>query len=122
MRRLVRSPRSRQAFVWCCVPYLLLAVFADFLHAHPLLTQGVPTAAIFRHVSSVAAEGVHRLPERSCAICQVQRIRPNLQDKTAATHNRIAAPTLVIAISAAAPKSPVPHPAAFRGPPPAFVA
>ena len=26
-------------FVWSCVPYLVLWVFADFLHAHPLLTR-----------------------------------------------------------------------------------
>jgi hypothetical protein len=96
-------------------------VFADFLHAHPLFTQGVPSAGIFRQAPSAAAEGAHRIPERSCAICQVQRTRSNLQDKTAATHQMLAAPTLVVAISAAFPKSPVPHPSAFRGPPPALV-
>jgi hypothetical protein len=120
VRHLVRSSRSRRAFVWCCVPYLLLALFADFLHAHPLLTSDVASVGIFHQVPSAAAERAHRLPERSCAICQAQRIRPTLQDKTVATHDRRAAATMVVAIPAAAPKSPVPHPSAFRGPPSAF--
>ena len=51
----LRSSRVRRAFVWSCVPYLLVALFADFLHAHPLLSPDAPAIGIVQHLPSAAA-------------------------------------------------------------------
>ena len=120
MRYLLRSSRSRNALVWCCVPYLLLAVFADFLHTHPLLTPAGPGVGIFHRTVSAAAERTHGIPPNSCAVCQVQRIRPRVQPKTAATATKLVARALVAPVRPTAPESPVPLPSAFRGPPQAL--
>jgi hypothetical protein len=110
----------RRAFVWCCVPYLFLSLFADLLHAHPMLSPGAPEIGIADRVASAAAERPHRIPATPCAICQFQRVRPRLQAKTGGTLTTLPAPTLVVSVSIAVPESPIPHPSAFRGPPQAF--
>jgi len=120
VRHLTRSSRLRRAFLWSCVPYLFLSLFADLLHAHPLLSPGAPAIGIFHQVASAAAERPHRLPATSCAICKLQRVRPRLQARTGGTPTTLPTPTLVVPVSAAVPKSPIPHPSAFRGPPQAF--
>lgn len=120
MRHLIRSTRSRRAFVWCCVPYILLSVFADFVHAHPLLNPGT-TLGIVHQSPSVATDRPHRLPDTSCAVCQLQRVRSRVETKTAGTAVVLSAPTLVVTVSDTVPDSPVPYPSAFRGPPSAFV-
>jgi hypothetical protein len=119
--RHLRSSRVRRVFVWSCVPYLLVALFADFLHAHPLLNPDAPAIGIIQHLPSAAAPRTHRNPNTTCAICQMQRVRTRLQPKTSGTRVTLAAPTLVVAIDATVPQSPVPHPSAFRGPPRTFV-
>jgi hypothetical protein len=121
VRHLIRSPRVRRAFVWSCVPYLLLSLFADFLHGHPLLNPDAPAIGIVHHVPSAAAPRPHKLPGAPCAICQMQRVRTRLQAGTARTSATIPDPTLLASVSVAVPKSPVPHPSAFRGPPRTFV-
>ena len=113
---LIRSSRSRRAFVWSCVPYLLLSVFADFLHVHPLPSPGSAAVGIAQPAVSVPAQPPHRIPDWSCAICQWQRVGPGPQAATVA-FAIVSAPALVLPVTAAFPKSPVPHPSAFRGPP-----
>jgi hypothetical protein len=112
---LVRSTRARRLFVWSCVPYLVLSIFADFLHAHPLF-DSAPSVGIVQQVAP-CAEHPHRIPDSSCAICQWQRVSPKLQATTSVgpVTLTIQAPTL--ARIAAFPQSPVPHPTTFRGPP-----
>jgi hypothetical protein len=112
----MRSSRSRRAFAWWCVPYLLLTVLADFGHAHPLLNPGL-TLGIAHHGPSVAADRRHRVPDTSCAICQLQRVRSRVQTRTTGTARPLAEPTVVLAIRDAVPSSPVLHPSTFRGPP-----
>jgi hypothetical protein len=116
----MRSTRSRRAFVWCCVPYLLLSVFADFVHAHPMLNPGT-AAGLVHQLPSAAADRPHRIPDTSCAVCQLQRVRSRVETKTAGTAVALTTPTMVVTFSDAVPESPVPYPSAFRGPPPALV-
>lgn len=116
VRHLLRSSRSRRAFVWCCVPYLFLSVFADFLHVHPLFGPG-SRVGIVHQIASVPTQRPHQIPDASCAICQWQRIRPRLQAAMSGSPAILSVPTLVVAVAAAFPESPVPHPSAFRGPP-----
>jgi hypothetical protein len=113
---LIRSSRSRRAFVWSGVPYLLLSVFADFLHVHPLLSPGSPAVGIVYRVVPAPAHPPYRIPDWSCAICQWQRVGPRPQAATLASEI-LSAPTLILRVPAAFPTSPVPHPSAFRGPP-----
>lgn len=116
MLHLIRSSRFRLTFVWCCVPYLLLSVFADFVHVHPLLNPGSRVVGITSEAVSAPAQPLHRNPDWSCAICQWQRVGPGSQAATVAAAI-VAAPTRILPVIAAFPKSPVPHPSAFRGPP-----
>jgi hypothetical protein len=118
--RYLRTSRVRRAFVWSCVPYLLVSLFADFLHAHPLLSPDAPAIGIVHQMPSVAAPRSHRNPNTTCAICQLQRVRSRLQTRTSGPAATLAAPTLLVAVTATVPKSPVPHPSAFRGPPRPF--
>jgi len=102
--------------VWSCVPYLLLSVFADFLHVHPVVNPGSSVVGIAHQVVSVPAQPLHRIPDWSCAICQSHRVGPGPQAATV-TFAIVSAPALILPVTAAFPKSPVPHPSAFRGPP-----
>jgi hypothetical protein len=115
---LVRSSRVRRAFVWGCVPYLLLAVFADFLHVHPLPVPDSVVAGVVHHISPTPARHPYRIPDTTCAICQWHRVGPRLQAAALVARATLQAPALVASATAAVPKSPVPHPSAFRGPPP----
>ena len=116
MLQLVRSSRSRRRFVWSWVSYLLLSVSADFLHGHALLSPGSPTVGIAHHVVSAPAQRSHRIPYLSCAICQWHRVATGLNVATLASAS-LSALTVVLPVTAAFPKRPVPHPSAFRGPP-----
>jgi hypothetical protein len=113
---LIRSSRLRQAFFWSCVPFLLLSVFADFLHVHPLLNLGSPAVGIAHQAVSAPKQPEHRIPDWSCAICQLQRVGPGAQAETMASAI-VSAPSRVLPSIFAFPKSPIPHPSAFRGPP-----
>lgn len=114
MLHLARSARWRQTFVWSCVPYLVLCVFADFLHAHPLLTRG-PASAIQQRVATPSP--ATQIPDAACAICQWQRVSPRLQAAVVSGPATGQADTLVVAAAWISPNSPVPLPSAFRGPP-----
>src|SRR3954468_22661233 len=113
---LIRSSRLRRVFFWSCVPFLLLSVFADFLHVHPLLNPGSPAVGTAHQAVSAPTQPRHRIPDWSCAICQWQRVGPGAQAATTASAIG-SAPTPVLPAIAAFPKSPIPHPSAFRGPP-----
>ena len=116
MLQLVRSSRLRRRLVWSCVSYLLLSVSADFLHGHTLLSPGSPTVGIAHQVVSAPAQRSHRSPYWSCAICQWQRVATGLHVAPLVSAN-LSTVTVVLTVIAAFPKSPVPHPSAFRGPP-----
>jgi hypothetical protein len=119
---LVRSPRVRRAIAWSFVPYLLLAVFADFLHVHPLPVPDSAVAGIVHHLTPPPGRHPYRLPDTTCAVCQWHRVGPRLQAATAVAQAAIPEPALVASPTAAVPESPIPHPAALRGPPtPSFL-
>ena len=120
MGRLVRSSRLRRAFVWSCVPYLLLALFADVLHVHPLPSTDSAVVGGVHRIVNTSTERPYRIPDATCAICQWQRLGPRLQSATSVNSTMLSGPTLVDSLVAAFPKSPIPHPSAFRGPPPSF--
>jgi len=116
VRQLVRSSRWRQAFVWGCVPYLVLSLFAGFLHVHPLLDRA-PSAGTVHGAIFAPAPSAARIPESSCAICQWQRVGPRLQAGIAVGPATIAPSIPIAAIAASVPQSPIPHSASLRGPP-----
>jgi hypothetical protein len=100
-----------------CVPYLLLSIFADFLHVHPL-TAGLGIGVGVVHEATYAPPSTSRhIPESSCAICQWQRVGTRLQPMASFGPATPAPQISVTARVAAFPDSPIPHPRAFRGPP-----
>jgi len=100
-----------------CVPYVLLSIFADFLHVHPL-TAGVGIGVSVVHEANYAPPYTARhIPESACAICQWQRVGTRLHAATSVGPATPAPQMLVAAIGDAFPDSPVPLPRAFRGPP-----
>ncbi len=113
----MRSRRVRRAVAWSVVPYLLLAVFADFLHVHPIRVPDRATAGIVHRIAQVPGRHPYRVPDAICAICQWHRLGSRLQAATSVARIALPAPDLVAPPVAAVPDSPVPHPTAFRGPP-----
>jgi hypothetical protein len=104
--------------VWSCVPYLLLSIFADFLHVHPLLNPPRSVATGIVHAVEFAPPpAARRLPDSACAICQWQRVGPRLHAAISAGPATFAPQVLVVAAGSSFHESPVPHPSAFRGPP-----
>jgi hypothetical protein len=117
VRPLVRSLRVRRALVWSLVPYLLLAVFADFLHVHPLVFPEPAMASEARQVVRTPSPHPPRTPDTTCAICQWHRVGSQHQAIASIAPAARPAPAPVISLTATEPESPVPHPRAHRGPP-----
>lgn len=98
-----------------CLPYLLLAMFVDFLHAHRPDSGPAPVPGVV-HVAP-APDGPEATPDYACPVCAWLRMGPSVEAPfslatCSASLSRMAAPTI-----AAAPDSPVPLPSLFRGPP-----
>jgi hypothetical protein len=66
--------------VAACLPYLLLSLFVDFVHLHPLLTGEVTHIAAAPHIGACASD---KAPTREtpCAICQWLRTGVGLQSE-----------------------------------------
>ena len=116
MLQLVRSARWRRLHFIGCAAYLLLSILSEFVHVHPLVTRRLTAAEYGAQAVAAPAGGAHHVPQTSCAICQWQRAAPGA-DSAVAVVATVAASTAILPVVAAFPKSPVPHPAAFRGPP-----
>jgi hypothetical protein len=113
--QLVRPARSRRLHFIGCAAYVLLSLLSEFVHIHPLVSR--PTAA--EHGGQAVytpADGADHVPQTSCAICQWQRAAPGADNPVAAVAPLAASPAILASV-ATFPKSPIPHPAAFRGPP-----
>jgi hypothetical protein len=74
--RQLRTSRWRRTLVAACLPYLLLSVFVDFVHLHPLLDDATPQISATNHVAPCPAAKAFDSP---CAICQWLRAGTGLQ-------------------------------------------
>lgn len=113
---LVRSQRWRRTLVAACLPYLLLSVFVDFIHLHPLMGADAPGIAASARVAGPETRGPV-LPDSPCAVCLWMQAGTGLQPS-------VSAGPIVVALSNALVPLPVPCPARpallspdFRGPP-----
>jgi hypothetical protein len=118
--QLVRSARSRRLHFIGCAAYLLLSMLSEVVHVHPLVSRRPAAVEQGGQAVAAAAGSAHHVPRTSCAICQWQRAAPGA-DSPVAVLATPATSTVILPSVAAFPKSPIPHPAALRGPPsPAF--
>jgi len=91
-------------------------MLSEFVHVHPLVTRRPIAVEHGGQAVSAPAGSAHRVPQTACAICQLQRAAAG-GDSSVATVATLAVSTAILPSVAAFPKSPIPHPAAFRGPP-----
>jgi len=118
---LVRSKRWRRTLVAACLPYLLLSVFVDFIHLHPLLSGTVPQISVSQRVATPAPRN-SRLPDSTCAVCQWMRAGTGLQASVAPGPTVVALPNAVTPLATACPPRPALLSPDFRGPPLALFA
>lgn len=111
----VRAPRWRRVFVAACLPYLLLAVCADFLHLHPAFGGTALQFATSERV--VAPSHTSKLPDYSCAVCQWLRAGTGLQASATVAPRTVPLSSDVAAGLATAPARPTLLSPDFRGPP-----
>lgn len=116
MLQLVRSARWRRLHFIGCAAYLLLSLLSEFVHVHPLVSRRLTAVEHGGQAVAAATGDAHHVPQTSCAICQWQRAAPG-GDSPVAVVATVAASAAILPSVAAFPKSPIPHPAAFRGPP-----
>src|SRR5437764_810520 len=67
--RHVGPSRRRRVLVAACLPYLLLSLFVDLVHLHPLLNGGPAQISTSQHIGK-CSETPPKAPEAPCAICQ----------------------------------------------------
>jgi hypothetical protein len=114
--KVFRSSCRRRLLITAFLPYLLLSVFVDFVHLHPLLQGSVPQISAVKHVAGCTSPA-SRTADSPCAICQWLRSGTGL-------HTSIAVGSSIIALPEQLSLSVVqvrgsPHPRAIdpRGPP-----
>lgn len=113
--RQLRTSRWRRTLVAACLPYLLLSVFVDFVHLHPLLDDGgAPQMSATSHVAPCPAAKTFDSP---CAVCQWLRGGTGLQPSIAAGLSVILLPDAVSLDTTTPRGSPVPLVGSLRGPP-----
>ena len=76
--RVFRSSRRRRLLITAFLPYLLLSVFVDFVHLHPLLQDSVPQLSAVKHVAGCTGAAT-RTTDSPCAICQWLRAGTGMQ-------------------------------------------
>ena len=76
--RVFRSSCRRRLLISAFLPYLLLSVFVDFVHLHPLLQDSVPQLSAAKHVAGCTGP-VTRTTDSPCAICQWLRAGTGMQ-------------------------------------------
>jgi hypothetical protein len=102
--------------VAACLPYVLLAIFADFTHVHSAPAGALSPDTTHGPVVAGALNGAAQTGS-SCPVCLWLRAGPRLVSQVSV---EAAVTTVQSAVTPAlgdAPPSPVPHPPAFRGPP-----
>jgi len=102
--------------VAACLPYLLLSVFVDFVHLHPLLGGAVTQLSAVPHVAACTPPA-SRTGDSPCAICQWLRAGTGLQPSIAISP-AIGMLAGTVTLPAAPPRgSPAPLSVDLRGPP-----
>src|SRR5512140_1060964 len=74
--RHFRASRLRRTLVAACLPYLLLSVFVNFVHLHPLWNDSAPQISATDHVAPCPPGKTF---DSSCALCQWMRAGTGLQ-------------------------------------------
>ncbi|MEO8360260.1 MAG: hypothetical protein ABI672_09545 [Vicinamibacteria bacterium] len=113
---MIWRTRWRRTLVAACLPYVLLAVFADFLHVHSAWTRMVASNTNQGPSLSDKVEGA-RQPGAPCPLCLFLRDAPRLTSLLSVEAARVTTIPKIWLPPADAPASPIPHPTAFRGPP-----
>ena len=115
MRYLSRSRRWRQAFFAACLPYILVSILVESLHVAP---KPGGSDVIGGSAISLAA-GLPRSATEpySCPACAWQRVGTEQVQHIGISANGDTVRVPPVPRVAEWPDSPVPRPAAFRGPP-----
>jgi hypothetical protein len=117
--RLFRSSHRRRTLVAACLPYLLLSVFVDFVHLHPLISGNIPQISTSQHVSACRTpDGTSH--DSPCAICQWLRNGTSLQASVSAGPAIELLPDTVAPASTNPRGSPAPLTIDLRGPPSSY--
>lgn len=118
--RVLRS-RRRRVLLAAFLPYLLLSVFVDFVHLHPLLGGTIPQLSAAKHVAG-CTDPARRTTDSPCAICQWLRAGNGLQASVTVGAAIMLLPDPVSVRVSEARGSPAPLSIDPRGPPSAFFA
>lgn len=114
--RAFRSTCRRRLLISAFLPYLLLSVFVDFVHLHPLLRGTVPQISAVHHVAACTGSAT-RSTDAPCAICQWLRAGTGLQTSVAVGSEIVLLPDPVAVPVSEARGSPAPLSIDPRGPP-----
>ena len=117
---MIRRSVWRRTFVAACLPYVMLAVFVDFVHVHTATNRPLSVASSNGPAIEVAVNDA-RQTGSPCAVCLWLRAGPRLAPQVSVEGAQTALQSESVQQIDDAPVSPIPHPATFRGPPrPAF--
>ncbi|HTI39930.1 MAG TPA: hypothetical protein VL484_20375 [Vicinamibacterales bacterium] len=119
--KVFRSTCRRRVLIAAFLPYLLLSVFVDFVHLHPLLTGTVPQISAARHVAACTGQPCRR-GDSPCAICQWLRAGTGLQASFAVGPSIVLLAQSVSLPVMQARGSPASLSIDLRGPPSALIA
>ena len=114
--RVFRSSCRRRLLITAFLPYLLLSVFVDFVHLHPLLQDTVPQLSAAKHVAG-CTDSPTRTTDSPCAICQWLRAGTGLQTSVAVGPSITLLRDQVSLWIVQVRGSPNPHSIDLRGPP-----
>ena len=116
LMRVFRSSCRRRVLITAFLPYLLLSVFVDFVHLHPLLQGTIPQLSAVKHVAACTSPAT-RTNDSPCAICQWLRAGAGLQASFAVGASIMPLPDPVRLSVVQVRGSPNPHSIDLRGPP-----
>ena len=114
--KVFRSTCRRRLLISAFLPYLLLSVFVDFVHLHPLLQGTIPQISGAQHVAGCTGSPT-KTADSPCAICQWLRAGTGLQASVAVGPSIVLLADQVAAPVMAARGSPAPLSIDLRGPP-----
>jgi hypothetical protein len=115
-RRLFRRSLWQRTFLAACLPYVLLAAFVDFVHVHAAPYPPFSLAASNGPAVAGSVDGA-RQTGSACPVCLWLRAGPRLAPQVSIEAAEAAVRSEVAPSTDDAPASPIPLPAAFRGPP-----